>query len=85
MEVMTAESGGRIVFPHTPADYAPLYTQIAQELGSSYSLGFTPSASANDSRYHRIEVRLMNPALRVRQSRDGYGVSATEKSGPSEQ
>ena len=47
--------------------------QIARELGSSYSLGYTPSATADDSQYHRIEVRVNDPNLKTRQSRDGYG------------
>ena len=79
MELLAEGSGGRIVFPRTPDDYKPLYARIAQELGSSYSLGFTPSDS-DDGRYHRIEVHVANPDLRTRQSRDGYGVNATEKS-----
>jgi len=73
MEVLAAGSGGRIVFPRKPSDYAPLYQQIARELGSSYSLGYTPSATADDSQYHRIEVRVNDPNLKTRQSRDGYG------------
>ena len=79
MELLAEGSGGRIVFPRTPDDYKPLYAQIAQELGSSYSLGFTPSA-ADDGGYHRVEVHVTNPALHTRQSRTGYGVSAMEKS-----
>ena len=73
MEVLAAGSGGRIVFPRKPSDYAPLYQQLARELGSSYSLGYTPSATADDSQYHRIEVRVNDPNLKTRQSRDGYG------------
>jgi VWFA-related protein len=79
MELLAAESGGRIVFPHKAADYAPLYERIAREFGATYTLGYTPSAGDGRA-YHRIEVRVNDPQLKTRQSRSGYGpINATEK------
>jgi hypothetical protein len=50
-----------------------LYESIAQELGTSYTLGYSPTAATlKDGRYHRIEVRSKRQSLNVQQSRDGY-------------
>jgi Ca-activated chloride channel family protein len=72
MEQLARESGGRVTFPKTPGDVVPLYEQIAQELGTSYGLGYTPSNAAKDGKTHRIEVRVRDKSLRVRQSRESY-------------
>ena len=73
MEQLAAVSGGRVAFPRAPEDVIGLYERIAQELGSSYSLGYTPKESKDPKdTYHKIEVRLADRTLRVRQSRDGY-------------
>ena len=73
LEVLARSSGGRIVFPRTPSDYAPLYESIARELGSTYSLGYAPPNGLDDGSYHRIEVRVTDPRLKISQSREGYG------------
>jgi hypothetical protein len=84
MELLARESGGRIVFPQRPSDYAALYERIATELGSSYSLAYAPpnpsgaadpagpAGPSGNAQRHQIEVRLKNSALQVRQSRDSY-------------
>jgi VWFA-related protein len=46
------------------------FARIAADLGSYYSLGYTP-AHGGDGRYHPIEVRVKRPGARVRH-RTGY-------------
>jgi Ca-activated chloride channel family protein len=71
MEQLASVSGGRVAFPKVPEDVIGLYERMAQELGSSYSLGYTPKDS-KDGTYRKIEVRLRDRSLRLRQSRDEY-------------
>ena len=70
MEQIAKVSGGRIVFSQRTSDTGMLFEQIVRELGTSYSLGFTPTAAV-DGKYHLIEVRVRG-GMMVRQSRDGY-------------
>jgi Ca-activated chloride channel family protein len=71
MEQIAQVSGGGIVFPQRNSETGVLFEQIVRELGTSYSMSFTPSATV-DGRFHRIEVRVSGRGMRVRQSRDGY-------------
>jgi VWFA-related protein len=71
MEQIAQVSGGRIVFSQRNSDTGVLFEQIVRELGTSYSLGFTP-ADPLDGKYHRIEVRVRGQGMQVRQSRDVY-------------
>jgi VWFA-related protein len=71
MEQLVQVSGGGIVYSQRTSDTGALFEQVAHELGTSYSLGFTPSSTL-DGTYHRIEIRLRDAGMKVRQSRDGY-------------
>jgi len=72
IEQFAEASGGRVVYPQKHSDYIPLFEQIGRELGSSYSLGYTPPV-ATTGVARRIEVRTRREGLRVRQSRQTYG------------
>jgi Ca-activated chloride channel family protein len=72
MELLAEESGGRLAFPRDPQDVIPLFEQIGQELGTSYGLGYLPVNSKKDGTYRKIEVRVRDKSLQVRQSRSGY-------------
>jgi VWFA-related protein len=71
MQQIAEASGGHVAFPKKPSDVIPLYERIASELGTSYSLSYTPRR-AGTGKYHRIEVRLRREGASVRQSREGY-------------
>jgi len=71
LEQMADETGGRIVFPKGTKDVVPLFLQIARELGTSYSLAYTPP-HGRDGKYHNIEVRVRGGNYQVHQSRKGY-------------
>ena len=44
------ETGGRILYPQTLPEVAPLYEAIGRELGLSYSLGYTPKNRVSDGK-----------------------------------
>jgi VWFA-related protein len=71
MQQIAEVSGGRVAFPGKPSDVVPLYERISRELGTSFSLSYTPQPKAT-GKYHRIEVKVRGEGMLVRQSRDGY-------------
>ena len=72
IEQLASTTGGRTVYPERPEDVVGLYEQMARELGSLYNLAYAPSKTDKDGTFHKIEVRLRDKTLRLRQSRDGY-------------
>jgi hypothetical protein len=71
MELLAARSGGRVVYPKAPDQVVGLYEQLARDLGTSYSLGYVPNGKS-DGTFKKIEVRVADKSLKVRQSREGY-------------
>jgi hypothetical protein len=72
MEQLAEVTGGRILYPRTLQDVAPLYEAIGRELGLSYSLGYAPRNRTADGKAHRIEVRVRRAGVKVTQSRENY-------------
>lgn len=71
LEQMTAASGGHMAFPKAPRDVAPLFLQIGRELGTAYSIAYTPPKAASGTT-HTIEVRIRGGSYKVQQSRNAY-------------
>ncbi|HZI51833.1 MAG TPA: VWA domain-containing protein [Terriglobia bacterium] len=72
MERVAERSNGVVHLPKRMDDIEALYATIARELGTAYSLGFTPGHPAADGSFHRIEVRVADKSMKVVQSREGY-------------
>jgi VWFA-related protein len=72
MEQLAEASGGGIVFPKTADDIAPFFGDIARNLGTQYSLAYQQPKSSRDGKTHTIEVRLKDPSLTPRQTRNRY-------------
>ena len=72
MQQLAERSGGRMLYPRRIEDIVPLYERIGRELGTSYSLGYTPAEERSDGSLRRIEIRTADPALRLTQSRTAY-------------
>jgi VWFA-related protein len=53
-------SGGQAYFPRFEGEIPSDYQQIAQQLRTQYSLGFVPSDSAKDGKYHKLKVELID-------------------------
>jgi VWFA-related protein len=72
LELLASRSGGHVVYPTGPEEVVKLYEQLARSLGTSYSLGYVPDNAKKDGTFRKIEVRVTDKALKVRQSREGY-------------
>ncbi|MCI0403684.1 MAG: VWA domain-containing protein [Acidobacteria bacterium] len=68
---LAKETGGRAIFPRGPEDLKEAFDQIAAELRSQYYLGYSPTNSARDGRFRKIEVKVKRGGLKV-QARRGY-------------
>lgn len=73
MNDLARVSGGRSVTAATLADARAAFAQVAQDIGTQYSLGYYPTNKARDGKYRaiKLEVRGVKDKAVVR-SRDGY-------------
>ena len=60
------ETGGRAFFPSQLSDLAGVYGQIADELSSQYTVGYTSRNPKRDGSWRRIVVRVNRPSLTAR-------------------
>lgn len=65
------ESGGRIVPVGSLASIGPAFVDILAELRGQFVLGYYPAERRHDGSWHRIVVRVSNPAYTIH-TRDGY-------------
>lgn len=65
------ETGGRAFFPNQLADLTGVYGQIAEELSSQYTVGYTSRNPKRDGAWRRIVVRVNRPNLLAR-TKQGY-------------
>jgi hypothetical protein len=72
MQRFADNSGGELLFPKDVDDVTRLYDEIGRRLGTSYSLGYVPSVTRPDGKFHKIEVKTRRDGLRLVQSRSGY-------------
>jgi Ca-activated chloride channel family protein len=71
LKTLSQDTGGRSFFPMELRDLNGVYAQIAQELSSQYSLGYSPKIYG-DGAFHRLMVRVLHhPEARSR-TRAGY-------------
>jgi len=66
MSKLAEQTGGRIITVNRPDKLDKAFGEIASELRSQYLLGFSPTDTANDGKFRRIEVK----------AKDGYKVQA---------
>jgi Ca-activated chloride channel family protein len=53
-------SGGQAYFPRFEGAVPDIYQQIAGQLRHQYSLGFVPTDSTKNGKYHKLEVKLVD-------------------------
>lgn len=79
MKALARETGALCFFPD-PADLEDVYTAIATELASQYSIGYVPVNARPDGRFRRVAVQVVTkPDLRSR-TRLGYTAEAPGRS-----
>jgi VWFA-related protein len=76
---LSAETGGRaIVNTNTPG---ARLRQVFADASAYYLLGYSPSREASDGKFHRIEVRVARPGVRVT-ARRGYWAPTSAEVNP---
>jgi Ca-activated chloride channel family protein len=70
MDRLARETGGMHIDAQE-TDPKTYFRQIAEELRTSYELGYYPTGATKDDTFHKVVVRVKKPALTVR-SRTGY-------------
>jgi VWFA-related protein len=66
MSKLTEQTGGRLISVSRPDKMDKAFAEIAAELRSQYTLGFSSTNPVNDGKYRRLEVK----------SKDGYKIQA---------
>jgi Ca-activated chloride channel family protein len=81
---MAEGTGGRTFLPTLGAELDKAFSEIVTELRTQYMLGFYPhGAPPGKDRFHRLEVRVKSPQLRV-SARNGYYGEAEAATGSPE-
>jgi VWFA-related protein len=76
---LSADTGGRaVVNTNTPG---ARLKQVFADASAYYLLGYSPSRPATDGKFHRIEVRVARPGVRVT-ARKGYWAPTAEETSP---
>jgi len=70
---LARETGGRAFFPTEVAELPDIYTQIADELASQYTLGYTSKNARRDGAWRRLVVRVSQPDALARTKQGYYG------------
>jgi len=65
------ETGGRSYFPSQISELSAIYGQIADELSSQYTVGYTSKNSRRDGAWRRVVVRTTRPSG-VARTKQGY-------------
>jgi Ca-activated chloride channel family protein len=75
---LAQETGGRAFFPNEIEELPAIYTQIADELSSQYTIGYSSRNSKRDGAWRRIVVRVNRPSAAAR-TKQGYYAPVTRK------
>jgi Ca-activated chloride channel family protein len=71
LERTVTDSGGRIVGVDSPSEIHPVFVDVLEELRGQYAIGYYPTDSANDGRWHDVRVDITAPGVQVR-THSGY-------------
>ena len=67
------ETGGRAFFPNQVSDLTNVYGQIADELSSQYTVGYTSKNPKRDGAWRRVVVRVNRPNVATRTKLGYFG------------
>jgi Ca-activated chloride channel family protein len=74
------QTGGRAYFPRHEGDLNDAFTQIQRDLREQYLVAYSPSNKARDGSYRKIEIQLVNPALKQQNLKLNYRTGYFAKS-----
>ncbi|HET6933284.1 MAG TPA: VWA domain-containing protein, partial [Candidatus Angelobacter sp.] len=66
MSQLAEQTGGRVIEIRNPDKLQKAFSEIANELRSQYSIGYTPTNEKHDGTFRKIELK----------SKDGYKIQA---------
>ena len=69
---LSQETGGRVFFPGSIDELTDIYGQIADELSSQYTIGYTSKNPLRDGQWRRIIVQSTRPSATARTKRGYY-------------
>ena len=69
---LAQETGGRAFFPDSVGELTDIYGQIADELSSQYTIGYTSKNPLRDGQWRRIIVQATRPSATARTKRGYY-------------
>ena len=72
MKTLALETGGRSFFPAKIDDLSGVYSQIADELASQYTIGYTSRNPRRDGAWRRIDARVTRQNATARTKRGYY-------------
>ena len=72
MDQLARTSGGRNFEAATLQQASAAFAQVANEIGTQYSLGYYPADKTRDGRYRQIKVELRGVKDATVRARDGY-------------
>ena len=79
MKKLTLETGGRVIEVGNKIDkLRKAFDDIAAELRSQYNIGYTPTNSARDGSFRKVEVRSKPEEYKI-QTRSGYYATRREQ------
>jgi Ca-activated chloride channel homolog len=76
MRQLAQETGGRAFFPGRLEDLNGVYAQIADELASQYTIGYTSKNARRDGAWRRVVVQVTRPNVTPRAKRGYYAPTA---------
>jgi Ca-activated chloride channel homolog len=68
---LAQETGGRAFFPNQATELPTIYSQIADEISSQYTVGYTSKNQRRDGAWRRVVVRVNRPNT-VARTKQGY-------------
>lgn len=85
MKQLAAETGAMPFFPERAEELDAVYSAIATELASQYSIGYVPRNVRTDGKYRRVIVKVSNRPELTSRTRSGYFLAAESLAGISDQ
>lgn len=72
LKKIAEQTGGRAYFPRHERDLRDAFTQIQKDLREQYLVAYSPLNKARDGSFRKIEIQLINPALRQQDLKLNY-------------
>lgn len=78
MRQLAQETGGRSFFPGRIEDLSGVYAQIASELSSQYTIGYTSKNNLRNGAWRRVVVQVARPNATPRTKRGYYAPTSAQ-------